>query len=589
MRFVFAIIAFVIAAVMIVSGVAQRTFLRAPDSVSLTADVATDAPVMVIDGAALNAFEGSQTVFVQGSGPVFAAYGRTTDVLAWVGDARHTLVTLDEETGELTSRVVSGTETEIPDPNGSDLWLDDFVKDDEMRMTINVPDTISVIVASDGVAPAPGDLTLSWPLDNSTPWAGPLIAGGALVLLLGLGLLLWATNHMRASRGPRRKMPKVPRQPIYKPKRRGRTSTETTRPSAEIEQDARVNQRRARVVVPIVLVATLALSGCTADFWPALGDDPSPTPTATDAPTAVELPPPAATVRQVERIVAKISAVVAEADEARDTALLETRFTGAALQLRAANYTIRGADPSVSALPAIPAGAVKLILPEQTASWPRTVLAIVTNEEDDTVAPVALFLEQPDPRSNFKVSYAITLEPSIVFPDVAPPSIGAARLNKDAGLFLLSPVETALAYGDILSRDVESKSYLLFEAEGDSLRDAVGVAAKATQRAGLPATASLEFGYGLGPADPIVLATNDAGAIVAVNLNETTTVRPVEAGAAVNPTGQIKALSGLAISTKGVVATYGEQLMFYVPAAGSDGKIILLGYSQGLVSATEVP
>jgi hypothetical protein len=29
--------------------------------------------------------------------------------------------------------------------------------------------------------------------------------------------------------------------------------------------------------------------------------------------------------------------------------------------------------------------------------------------------------------------------------------------------------------------------------------------------------------------------------------------------------------------------------MFYIPPAGSDGKIILLGYSQGLVSATEIP
>jgi hypothetical protein len=586
-RFVFAIIAFVIAAVMIVSGVAQRTFLRAPDSVSLAADVASDAPVMVIDGAALNAFDGSQTVLVEGTGPVFAAYGRTTDVLAWVGDTRHTLVTLDEETGELTSRVVSGTETEIPDPNGSDLWLDDFVKEDELRMTINVPDTISVIIASDGIAPAPGDLTLSWPLDNSTPWAGPLIVGGALVLLLGLGLLLWATHHMRAARGPRRKMPKVPRQPVYKPKRRGRGSTETTT-STEIAEAASSGRRRARVTVPIVLVATLALSGCTADFWPALGDGPVPTPSATEAPGAVELPPPAATVRQVERIVAKISAVVTEADETRDAALLETRFTGPALELRKANYVIRKADGSVDPLAAIPAGPVQLVLPEQTESWPRTVLAIVNDEDDPTIAPVALFLEQADPRSNFKVSYAISLEPSIVFPNVAPASVGAARLSKDAGLFLLSPTEAALAYADILARDVESDSYLLFEAEGDSLRVAVGVEAKAKQRKALPATASLAFGYEIGAAEPIALATNDAGAIVAVTINETTTVKPVEAGAAVNPTGQIKALSGLAISTKGVVATYTEQLMFYIPPAGSDGKIILLGYSQGLVSAKEI-
>ena len=98
----------------------------------------------------------------------------------------------------------------------------------------------------------------------------------------------------------------------------------------------------------------------------------------------------------------------------------------------------------------------------------------------------------------------------------------------------------------------------------------------------------MTFGHTIGPADAIALATNDAGALVAVNLNETTAVVPVEAGAAVNPSGAVKALSGLAVTTKGVLATYGDQLLFYIPPAGSSAKIILLGYSVGLVSATEI-
>ncbi len=106
--------------------------------------------------------------------------------------------------------------------------------------------------------------------------------------------------------------------------------------------------------------------------------------------------------------------------------------------------------------------------------------------------------------------------------------------------------------------------------------------------ASLPSTAAVTFGHAIGEADPIVLATNDAGALIAVHLYETTSVRPTEAGAAVNPTGSVKALSGVAVSTKGVVATYGDQLLFYVPPAGGDGKIVLLGYSQGLVKASEI-
>jgi hypothetical protein len=66
-------------------------------------------------------------------------------------------------------------------------------------------------------------------------------------------------------------------------------------------------------------------------------------------------------------------------------------------------------------------------------------------------------------------------------------------------------------------------------------------------------------------------------------------VKPVEAGAAVNPKGQVKALSGKTASTRGIVATYGLQILFYVPpVSATDQKIVVLGYAQGLVSAVEV-
>ena len=154
MRFVLAIICFVVAAVMVGTGIAQRTILAEPDKVAVSTVVNSDATVTVIDGASLNAFEGSQTLSVTGTDQVFAAYGRTTDVLAWIGDTRYTAVSLDPTTGELVSTIVPGTDTEVPDPNGSDLWLDDYVKDKDLTLTVNVPDDISFIVASDGVAAA---------------------------------------------------------------------------------------------------------------------------------------------------------------------------------------------------------------------------------------------------------------------------------------------------------------------------------------------------------------------------------------------------------------------------------------------------
>jgi len=86
----------------------------------------------------------------------------------------------------------------------------------------------------------------------------------------------------------------------------------------------------------------------------------------------------------------------------------------------------------------------------------------------------------------------------------------------------------------------------------------------------------------------VALATNDSGALVAVNLNEIETVKTVEAGAAVNAPKTVKALLGKSLSTKGLKATYGDQLLFYVPSSVKGGKIVLLGYSQGLIAASEL-
>jgi hypothetical protein len=576
-RFVFAIISFVLAAGLIGYGIAQRTILAEPDEVAVSASSNSGAAVTVIDGDTLNAFDGSQTLTIDGTKTVFAAYGRTSDVLAWIGDASYNAVSYDAKKDVLTSKLVKGSEKTVPDPNGSDLWIDDYKKTDTLTLTVNVPSDISFIIISDGKKAAPTNIRLSWPLDNSTPWSGPLLVGGSIILIVGLALLLWATNHMRSGRGPRRKaqrMPKVPRK---------RALTSSSRRALPATASGR---RRGMIAVPIVLVGALALAGCTPGSVGSAAK-PSPTPSSSsDSASAQE--PTAVTPRQVARIISRVSDVATKADAERDATLIATRFDGAALQLRLANYAIRGGDASQAALPAIPDGPVKLVLPQQTDSWPRTVFVVIQDDKDETIPPIALYLEQADARSDYKVSYAITLEPSAKLPDVAPANIGAPRLDPSSNILKLSATDTAMAYGDILEKDVDSASYLDFEKTGDSLRTSVGLAAKQQAAAALPSTARISFSHLIGPADAIALATNDAGALVAVNLNETTTVTPVEAGAAVNPTGAVKALSQIAVSTKGVVATYGDQLLFYVPPAGSGAKIILLGYSQGLVTATEV-
>ena len=583
MRLVLAIVSFVLAALMIGFGIAQRTVLATPDHITAAVTTSSDATVTIIDGATLNSFDRGQTVMAEDSGTIIAAYGRTSDVLAWVGDASYNQLTFDPETQDLVSTLVPGTETEVPDPTGSDLWQADYTQSKELGFTINVPEDVSVIIVSDGIKPAPATVSVTWLLDNSTPFAGPLVVAGAIVLLLGLGFLLWAVNHVRRSRGPRRKqpkLPKVPKKPTYKPVKSG------SRPAV-----THGRRSASMVAAPAMLVGVLLLSACTANAPTTLENGTAIEIAATGDPSDVPegestLETPAVTEPQAKRIVTRISDVVTEADTAMDAELAATRLDGPALALRTANYRVRKVDAAYPPPAEIPPSAVKVTLPQQNDSWPRTVFVVV--QDDVSIAPQALMLIQENPRSQYKVEYAVALEPGLTLPGVANASIGTNRLASDVKLLTMVPGDIGLAYGDILINDVDSEFNDMFKTDGDTLRIAVGKAEKAVRAGKIPPTAQLTFSQAAGAGQIIVLATNDRGAIVAVELIESETIKPIEAGAAVNAPSDVAALLGKALSTRGLTANYGDQLLFYVPSAADGGKIVLLGYSTGLISAAEL-
>ncbi|GAA1443468.1 hypothetical protein [Leifsonia poae] len=622
MRFVLAIVAFVVAAVMIAVGIAQRTVFAPPSQVAVSTTVSGDPRYIVIDGTVLNAHPGQQTMSVTGGsgGKQVVAYGRTADVTAWLGDQDYTRLTLNTANGTITTKKVTPSDqgdggsgststatpaptatpsatpsasadtsakaavTPGPNPAGSDLWLEEFDGDDAKLTRMNVPDSISVIVAADGTQPAPNTVRVVWPLDTSTPWAGPLIVGGLGLLVVGLALYLWGLYSLRKSRGPRRKggggpkMPKLPKAPRYKPSK-----------AIEATPKGRRSTRRALIAVPVVLVGALGLTGCTSEFWSQSSASAVPTasPITTDLPKAKDVMPPSVTVPQLERIMKRISATTTQADAKRDATLLATRFSGPALELRKANYTIRTNKSDVPALPAISAGPLAVSLPQSTDTWPRVVMTVVKPAQT-TQAPIALTLVQQTARSNYQVSYAVSLEPKAKVPDLAPASIGAAVVPPDSKLLKLAPNQVAAAYADILVNGDKSKYAPDFEATGDTLRGVVGQAYKAKALANLEKTASLKFSHAVGSTPPTAMATNDSGAIVWTSLTETESLRVVEAGAEVGAGPTSAALSGVTMSKTGIDTTYGYQLAFYVPKAGSDSKITLLGFAQGLVAAKEV-
>ena len=447
-----------------------------------------------------------------------------------------------------------------------------------------------MIVAGDGTSPAPDRIRVAWPVDSSTPWAFPLIIGGLVLLVIGIVLYLWGLYAHRRARGPRRKggpkMPKLPKTPRYKPTK----AIETT-------PRGRRSTRRVMIAVPLALIGALA-----ANSGAALAAAPADAPRHGRAAPPPMLPkakgqlPPAVTVPQLERIVKRISVTAMNADAKADPALAAERFAGPALELRKANYAIRAKKADQPPLTAIPASPIVLSLPQATDTWPRSVTAVVQPPKDAqgaVQAPIALTMVQETPRDNYLVTYAVSLEPKAKVPDLAPASIGSAVVP--AGLQAAQtarPEDLAAAYADVLMNGDASKSATLFDANGDTLRTQVGAEWKAKQKADLQqkfgATSSLTFTNAVGSGPTIAMATNDSGAIVWTNLDETQTLKVVEAGAEVNAGPTSAALRGVASSKTGIASTYGYQLAFYVPPAGSSSKISLLGFAQGLVAAKEV-
>lgn len=629
MRFVIAIVLFVAAFFAIGLGIAQRTVLAGPDSFS-TAVTTGSAPITVVEGDALNALPGTQTVTVTGDGDIFLAYGRTGDVLAWVDDLPYNHVTFEQGATDFTTETVGSpvavdptpgattdptpiptpsgiTESDenpeaftgdVPDPRAADVWVQEFEGADQLIRRINAPQDISLIIMSDGVSPAPAEISVSWPLDNSAPYSGALIIGGILALLAGLAAFLWALVHARRRRGPRRKqLPRAPQPKRLKraPKRAALpagSSTVSLPPAAPVgAPDAtRRGRRRSIAAVGGILTASLLLAGCTTGGG-VLGSGLEPTPSSSSSDVATEngLKPPAVTKQQLGRIVDKIAETVAAADEGKNATLAATRLAGPALALRTANYTITTNDPALATLPAFPSGTVEVVLPQQNDEWARSVFAII-QPTDTTLAPVALMLVQDSPRENYKVHYLITLEPGFALPPVAPAQIGSPSLDADNGFGLLAPNELAQAYGDVLIAGPEATNFDLFQADGDTLRVDIGFEAKQARAATVASQGSAKIDFTNGPnlEAPISFPTNDSGQIVAVALDDVETITPTEAGAAINSPPAVKALSGSARSTKGITATYGVQLLFYVPKSPSSQQIQLLGFSQGLVSAKEV-
>ncbi|WP_337026771.1 glycosyl transferase [Microbacterium sp. LB16] len=590
MRFVWAVVAFVLAAVLIGAGIAQRTIFQGPASQQTQVEIKDAAPFVLLDGDVLRMNPGAQTLIVRGEGEIFGSYGRTADMEAWLADSDYNRVTVNDE-GALSVKHVTapeaadepsdgaGTDAATPDegagdtpsdatgrdPRGSDLWLDSFTDDNVLISNkMQLPEGNSLLIAYDGTKDAPDNIVVSWPLDNSAPLTGPLIVGGGLVLLIGLILYVLAIRHQRRGRGPRRKgpgplpatepidvavLPPAERAALETPESADSDSAASPaqKPSEEIEdaeivdegtepegktsmRAARAVRRRRLLVIPALGLTALLAAGCSADSWPQFDAG---TPTPSPSPTVIapeNQKPPAVTDEQAKRILKNISDTLVDADAALDLDLASTRLDGAALAARTTEYAVRSKLTDTAPPAAIPTDDVEVVLPEATDRWPRTVLVLSKSAGDDSVPPVLLTMTQADPWSNYKVTTMAEMAADAVFPEVAATWLGTSLVPADSPFLSMQPANLAAAVADVVDQGEKSEYYGQFDPLAQEFATSV-TASREKLVQGLAAAGAAETSkaaFQMTPTDaaPVSMTTLDSGAIVAVSVNDTQTVTP---------------------------------------------------------------
>ncbi|MGF6821216.1 hypothetical protein M2317_000102 [Microbacterium sp. ZKA21] len=628
MRFVWAVVAFVLATLLIGAGIAQRTLFLGPSSEELVLETSQPEPYTLIDGAVLRTQPGLQSLIIRGEGELFAAYGRTPDMEAWLSDATYNSITLDADGAPVTTVVepeaaedgggsdATAAPTADPaaptagrNPAGSDLWLDSFAEQDQIITDTQLPEGTSILIARDGTEPAPDDIVVSWPLDDSTPLAGPLMAAGGLMLAIGIVLYILGIRHQRRGRGPRRKGPgplpvtepidvaidKVPENEAIEQKpSEDKADAESERVPEQKSEEGTAKRvglaRRRRLAIPALALVAVVATGCSADSWPQFGAEtatPSPTPTVI-APENQK--PPAVTEAQAKRILESISGTVATADTDLDIDAAATRLDGAALTARRTDYTLRGAIADRPAPAVIPTDDVEILLPQATDAWPRTVLMLSKSNEDDSVAPVIMTMKQQDPWSNYKVSYLAEMQASVELPALAPAWAGTTLVPPDTTFLSIAPNELAAAFSDVVDAGDQSASYDLFDDGTHELATTIQASRQsvvdslAEKKAA--ETSKAEFGMEPSADEPVSMATLDSGAIVSVSVLDSETITPTSADAVIkfgdDPVA--KALTGVDQSAKGVKTTYSMQLFFSVPTQVSGEQIRLLAVHQDVLS-----
>jgi hypothetical protein len=566
---------------------------------TMTASVGQDpaaAPLTVITSGIDEVDEEPVEFTLSGEGSFNVMLGRERDVQAWVGDAAHntvTGITTDvprDEAPRIEIEHADGQAT-VPNPKGSDLWLDVQEGKDRLEQRWSVPSDgdWALLVARDGTEPAPIEMTVTWTNRvGDSPWIVPLYVIGGLLVLIGIALLVWAV--VRRVRGPHGGSGKPgapaggPASPRATPGASGAGSTAgtasmtSTRPPSARPAPAALPRRTVRGVGAGLAVLAIGLSGVApAGAAPSATAEPSP---SAPEESVDEQAYPVLTDTQLERILGKVSQTVKAGDTAQDAKKLRPRVTEHALEMRSLNYRNRKIDDSVPAPEPVAASPVLSAVAVSDPSFPRTAMAITEGQGNST--PQILMLRQDSARSQYRLVANAPMTPGAQLPAGSLDQTGVEVLESaDAEGLLMAPghaVTGTARYlsdsGDDFSKQFEPNPYV------DAVHEyQEGLIANAGD-------ARFTFRRQSVPDSVVGMRLADGSAIVFGDLYARTIARPKEAGGTVIVDELAAELRGGGRATRnGVQMTYREVLVLHVPAAGASGddaRISLVGMADEL-------
>lgn len=657
MRYAFSIASLILGAVLLVLGVLARTVFAGPAVISLPLTGVQDAKFALLPVAQLARVPGDPRIDVTAA-EAFVGQARMGDVAAWLQVTDYAGVKLNADDNEWIVKPIRAKSEAVAaekqaleksttaaggalagpsdvslvngklvlDPVGSDLWqTSDVISKGavgDSAHTINVPvladDSNAILLASNGKDNLPKDITVSWVQHRHTPWAGPLLVAGGVFAVVGIVLYLLALDKHHAGRGPRRgrRGPFIGLRNIFGGARRHRK-----RVAAAQGEDAGIQARvannlrgRALRVFAMLGIGAVALSGCSASYWPDFSVVKQKDGEKEQSQKA--LAPVPVTDEQIAHIVSDIASVTEQADEKLDSSILPKRFTADALAQRTANYKVRAAVSDYGIVPpVITADALDYRLVQSTENWPRTMLLTVASRSsstqaaegsdsadsdakksdtaaDDASPSLALLLTQASPHEQFLVNRVIALRGGITMPIAAPAEEGTALLSNDTETLQLSPAQVGKQFAKLLQEGKESKLVNTFDLSGSSILDHYGAAyvaqAKEKAQANGSECSTLGFSVNVAPAEttPIALSTGAGGAIVATTVHEERIVDGGGGRCLPQASATVTALSGLQGEQKRLVHDVAHQLLFFVPAVGdtaSTQKVQLLGVSSELI------